>query len=187
MPVYQSAEIDSCVKIDGCHALLLTGLVASGKPVNILELGFGTGEATRAILLGLNFNIQPFSYRVVDNWLDFQGVPPEETQNPHYSNIDFITQTEQDFVFSCDETFDFIFSDADHLNTQDWFEHVYDNVLAEGGILIYHDVTNTELFPNLLHIYETVKKRNIRHALFNKNSRDGERCDRGLLVIFKDE
>jgi predicted O-methyltransferase YrrM len=80
--------------------------------------------------------------------------------------------------------FDFIMSDADHFRTQEWFAHVYANLLNSGGILIYHDVTNPQ-FPNLMRIYEDCVRNGHHHVLLNANSRKEERCDRGLLVIFK--
>jgi len=58
-------------------------------------------------------------------------------------------------------------------------------MLSPEGILIYHDVTNSKVFPNLLQIYNETIRNNYHHMLFNYNSKEEERCDRGLLVIFK--
>lgn len=185
MSVYESEKIDKMIAVDVSHAYMLTALVAARKPQKILELGFGAGASCRAILEGLNFNIQPYSFTLADNWLDFGGVPPSETSEEQYKNINFITSAEKEFVFECIEKFDFIFSDADHQHTQEWFEHVYNNLLRKEGILIYHDVTCTQFFPNLMQIYADVVRKDIHHMLFNYNSRPDERCDRGLLVIFK--
>jgi hypothetical protein len=76
-------------------------------------------------------------------------------------------------------------SDADHWNTQNWFDLVYSKILSRGGILLYHDVTNLALFPNLLQIFEDALRNSYHYVLFNRNSRPGERCDRGLLAVFK--
>jgi hypothetical protein len=46
-------------------------------------------------------------------------------------------------------------------------------------------VTNSELFPNLISIYSDAVRRDLHHMLFNYNSRPDERCDRGMLVLFK--
>jgi hypothetical protein len=77
-------------------------------------------------------------------------------------------------------------SDGDHHNTDQWFEYVYDNILNDNGILIYHDINLVEdEFVNLRNIYNKAKERKINFYLFNKNSLQNERCQRGLMVIFK--
>lgn len=185
MSVYGSDEIDKIVAIDHCHQYLVTALVSARKPRNILELGFGAGASCRAILQGLNFNSCDFSFKLVDCWLDFNGVPPDEIRKSEYDSVSFVTSGEFEYVHSCQEKYDFIFSDADHINTQNWFEYVYNNLLNEEGILVYHDVTNSDMFPNLLNIYKCCIKLNLHHMLFNYSSRADEKCGRGLLVIFK--
>jgi predicted O-methyltransferase YrrM len=185
MSVYADAAIDHLVKIDGNHAELVRALVMCHKPRRVLELGFGAGEATRAILGGLRYTRQEFAYTLVDNWHDFGGKRPEATLALEYEGIDFVTRGEREFVSACEANYDFVFSDADHHNTQQWFSVVYERLLARGGVLIYHDVTNSAGFPNLLHIYEDVLRNAYHHMLLNRNSVPGERCDRGLLVIFK--
>ena len=185
MSVYGDEAVDQLVKIDENHAQLVQSLVTCHKPRQVLELGFGAGEATRAILAGLRYNQSDYAYTVVDNWFDFRGERPPVTREAPYAGINFVTSSERDFFSSCATSYDFIFSDADHVNTQNWMEQVYTHFLSRGGILIYHDVTNTRIFPNLLRIYRDVVASNYHHILFDKNSRAGERCDRGLLVIFK--
>lgn len=185
MSVYQNPEKDRLVAIDQCHGYLTSALIASRKPQNILELGFGSGASCREILNALNFNGLHFNFTVVDNWMDFNGIPPDELKKEIYSNVKFISSPEKDYVFSCKEKFDFIFSDADHFNTQNWFDYVYNELLNPEGILIYHDVTNSQQFPNLMRIYSDSIRKNYHHMLFNYTSRSDERCERGLLVIFK--
>jgi predicted O-methyltransferase YrrM len=185
MSVYGNAAIDNLVKIDANHADFVRTLVMCHKPRRVLEFGFGAGEATRAILAGLHYNRQAFEYTVVDNWLDFGGVRPEATRAEQYAGIGFVTSSELGFVAACQTSYDLVFSDADHLSTQDWFEPVYARIVARDGVLIYHDVTNSAGFPNLLRIYRDVVANNFHHVLLHRNSREGERCDRGLLVIFK--
>jgi predicted O-methyltransferase YrrM len=185
MFVYGNAALDQLVKIDASHVEFLRALVMCQKPRRVLEFGFGTGEATRAILAGLHYNRQGFDYTVVDNWLDFRGVQPEVTWAPDYQSVSFVTSSEKDFVFACQSGYDFILSDADHDHTQEWFDLVYHRLLAAGGTLIYHDVTNSVRFPNLLSIYAEVVRNGYRHVLLNRNSLPDERCDRGLLAIFK--
>ncbi len=185
MSVYANDQVDRIVAIDDAHASLVASLVACRKPRTVLELGFGAGRSCRSILQGLEFNGQTYEFDLVDSWYDFNGRPPEEIGKPEYGHVNFITAKEEAFVISAEKTYDFIFSDADHFRTQEWFLHVYENLLRPEGILIYHDVTNAQLFPNLLRIYADAVRHGFHHMLFNYNSREDERCDRGLLVIFK--
>jgi predicted O-methyltransferase YrrM len=171
--------------LDDNHAQLVTSLVSCQKPLSILELGFGSGRTTQAIIRGLAYNRLPVSFEGVDSWDDFGGQPPEGTRHPDFKGVKFVTSTEEAFVAACQRQYDFIFSDADHMRAQQWFPQVYERMLARGGILIYHDVTNAGLFPNLLRIYEDTVRAGYDHMLFNRRSRPDEACERGLLVIFK--
>ena len=179
------------VKIDWAHAGLLEGLVLSSKPRKILELGIGGGRSLESILTGLEYNNQEYDYTLVDNWGDWGGnMPPEVTELYGQKVNKIITSNEKDFVFSCQDKFDFIMSDADHNNADQWFEYVYENLLNDNGILIYHDVNLDDDWPkgnffNLRNIYIKVKKNGISHRLFNVSSLPYEQCERGFLVIFK--
>ena len=178
------------VKIDVAHANLLNGLVQSNKPRTVLEIGLGGGQATDAILSGLEYNQQSYQYDIVDCWLDWGGVMPPGVTEKYASRCNIITAFEKDYVFGTDKTYDFIMSDGDHHNAEKWFEHVFDKLLNPGGILIYHDINvfnEPDSFPNLVEIYEKCKKYNLSHHLFNANSLEDERCQRGLLIIFKHE
>jgi predicted O-methyltransferase YrrM len=174
------------VKIDVAHAELITGLVLSSKPVEILELGLGGGRSVDAVLKGLQYNQLPYNYTLVDNWSDWGYRMPEGVSEKYNGLIEIITSDEKAFVFSCNKKYDFIISDADHGHTEQWFEYVYDNLLDTNGILIYHDVNLFDNdYPNLRQIYYTSKNKGYSYKLFNKNSLPGERCQRGLMVIFK--
>lgn len=185
MSHYGNPDIDRMVAIDQCHAALVQALVQSQKPQDLLEIGIGSGKSTDAILEALSFNGGYRSYTLVDNWVDFGGVIPGNVRSKYEKRVKLLTAEEQDFVASCRDSFDFIFADGDHLRSQEWFGRVYGELLRDDGILIYHDVTNVALFPNLLNIYRECIERRLPHYLFNRNSREGERCDRGLLLIFK--
>lgn len=187
MSHYGNPNIDRLVAVDECHAALIRALVLSQKPQDLLEIGIGSGKSTDAILEALSLNGTHRSYTLVDNWVDFGGVIPENVKTKYGKRVKLVTADERDFVGSCRESFDFIFSDGDHLHTQDWFDRVYGELLRDDGILVYHDVTNVAMFPNLLGIYRDCIARRIPHYLFNRNSLEGERCDRGLLVIFKNQ
>jgi predicted O-methyltransferase YrrM len=174
------------MQIDIAHAELLNGLVVAGKPTSVLEMGFGAGHATEAILNGLEYNKTPYTYTLVDNWMDFNGQIPSDVTEKYADRLtNVITANERDFVFQCKDKFDLIMSDADHHNTEQWFEYVYENLLNDDGILCYHDVTLTSMFPNLLRIVNVCEELNLKHKVFNKDSLPSEMCFRGFLVIFK--
>jgi predicted O-methyltransferase YrrM len=176
------------VKMDICHAQTIGGLIVSQKPTNILELGVGGGRSTDHILASIAFNENTPKYTLVDNWCDFGGNIPNEIIIKYSNIINIITANEKDFIFSTKEKYDFIVSDADHHHTNEWFEYVYDNLLSSDGILIYHDINIHNIddaFPNLLEILNLCKTKNIHHKLFNRSTKENERCHRGLLVIFK--
>lgn len=181
------------VSVDDCHLDLVYGLLRSHKPDTILELGVGSGRTTARMLQALNENGNVKKITLVDNWVDWKGNKPNHIQELD-QYIDIVESDEKDYLFSCNKTFDFIFSDADHWNTDKWFDFVYDRVLAQNGILIYHDVSLEEhfpkgelRFPNLLNILVACKKRGISHVHLDKCSTAGERCYRGFLVIFKSQ
>jgi len=177
------------VKIDVAHTDLIGALIKSLKPQSILEFGIGGGRATDEILSSIEYNQNKPSYTLVDNWMDFGYQMPKEVSERYSQKINIVSSGEKDFVFSVNEKFDFILSDADHHNTDQWFEYVYDNLLNDNGILIYHDINVypeiEQSFPNLLNILYKTKERNLKYKLFNKSSLPSEKCYRGLLVIFK--
>lgn len=179
---------DEGVKIDQAHADLMRGLIVSHKPKTILELGVGGGQGTDAMLNGLEYNSQEFDYTLVDNWNDFGFAEPEAVRAKYGDRITIVTSGEREYVFGCNKTFDFIMSDADHHHTDQWFEYVYSELLNPGGILVYHDVNIVDNeFINLRDIYYKCQALGLSHKLFNANSLPTERCQRGLLVIFKHE
>jgi predicted O-methyltransferase YrrM len=179
---------DENIKVDVAHSTLLTALVMSHKPQRILELGVGGGRSTDAMLSGLAYNQQPYQYTLVDNWHDFGFTQPAMVSEKYSDKLDIVTSDEHAFVFSCKTKYDFIMSDADHSRTDQWFEYVYDNLLNQDGILIYHDVNLIGSdFPNLRNIYYKSIQRGLNFMLFNKNSLPTERCERGLMVIFKNQ
>jgi len=173
------------VRIDQAHIDLIAGLVKANKPKITLEIGMGSGSVTDAIIQAQQYNQIDLQHTVVDNWHDWNFNRPPDVDS-RYPDVNIITATEYDFVHTTDHTFDFIISDGDHHNAERWFGRVYNELLNPGGILIYHDVNTVEReFLNLLEILYYCQTHNIRHHLFNQNSRSDERCQRGLMVIFK--
>ena len=177
---------NDAVKVDKAHALTISGVVYSQKPQRVLELGLGGGESTDAILAALKFNEQPYEYTLVDNWVDHDYKMPEGVLETYGRDINVVTSGEKEFIYSTRKTYDFIFSDADHYHTNEWFDYVYDNLLEKEGILMYHDINFFEnCLLNLREIFYTCQRRGLHYKLFNKNSLPDERCHRGLLMIFK--
>lgn len=184
---------DPITGMDECHAKLLGALAGVYKPKRILELGLGTGIVTDAILAAFD---EYAVYAVVDNWMDWGSLqdskPPQEVFGQYGDyGIEFITMDEKDFIdYSLDQchTYDFIVSDADHHHAHEWFDKVYSSILTPGGILAYHDVGDGKDFipyGGLRSILDRCKERGYNHMHFYRNSHEGERCERGLLVIFK--
>lgn len=180
------------VIVDECHADLIASLVRSHKPATLLEMGVGSGFTSKKILDAIDWNESSAKYSLVDNWVDWNGNIPDGIENlAKHPSCTLYQASEIQFVFSTPEKYDFIFSDADHWNADKWFDYVYERLLQPGGILVYHDVCTVEppdgelTFPNLKNIYDRCVKLGIHHKLFNKSSKNTERCWRGLLVIFK--
>ena len=190
------------VQVDFCHGDLIANLVKCHKPKTVLELGFGSGFTARKIQEALNYNETgelhpkygpPAKYTMVDNWQDWRekGEAPPDLSEFKNDRTTIVVSNEHEFVFNAKTTWDFIFSDADHFNTEKWFEYVFDNLLNDNGILIYHDVcvkapeSGEMWFPNLKKILDRTRERKLSHFLFNKDSLASEKCWRGLLVIFK--
>lgn len=170
------------VSIDECHADLLYGLIRAHKPASVLELGFGGGRSCDTILRGLRDNEQagvPFT--LVDNWGDWGNERPEHA---YRDGVNIVTEDERKFTHYCQESYDFIFSDADHGYAHEWFDITYGRMLNPGGVLCYHDV---RLYENLWGIVEECRRLGLSHVVFEKNSIEGEWCERGLLVIFKNQ
>jgi len=171
------------IAIDAAHCDLLYGLIRAQKPESVLELGFGEGASCLAMRRALLENGTPTArYVLVDDWTDWGGLPFAAATD--LRGVTLIEQSEETFVLSCQERFDFILSDADHQRTERWFERTYSDLLAPGGILCYHDVNNPD-FPNLRTLVDTCRENGLRYVVFDRSSSPGERCERGLLVIFK--
>jgi predicted O-methyltransferase YrrM len=177
--IYQTNPI---VAMDENHIQLIGSLIKCSKPQSVLEIGIGTGLVTKTILESFEYNQIKPNLTCVDNFYDWSGNAPAGFET--YENvINFISSDERNFIYNCKQKYDFIVSDADHHHTNEWVEQTL-GILNTNGILIYHDVTNGS-FPNLYSIIEYVKRNNINYILFDKSSRIEERCDRGLLVIYK--
>jgi len=170
------------VAIDHNHIELIGSLIKCNKPESILEIGIGSGLVTNKIIEAVHYNHMKLNLTCVDNFIDWNGHVPIGFAT-FKDLINFISSDEKSFVAKCELTYDFIISDADHHHTNEWVDKTI-NLLNKGGILIYHDVTNKD-FKNLYNIVIHAQKHRLNHVVFNKSSKPGERCERGLLVIFK--
>jgi predicted O-methyltransferase YrrM len=173
------------VAVDYAHAQLIQSLVQCEKPHRLLECGVGSGLVTEVISEAMRYNGHG-TLTLVDNWLDWDGQEPPEVKE-HFPHARVITMSEGDFVASCTEQFDFMMMDADHAHGEEFFWDAYHKICSPGGVMIYHDIN---LFwndwPNLRKIYDYVRwDASINYRLFNKSSRPDEKCERGLLVIWK--
>jgi predicted O-methyltransferase YrrM len=166
--------------IDQAHCYLIYGLACSLKPTSILELGYGEGSSSRALRAAMHFNEIPCRYVVVDDWRAHGGQIPFEL-----NKAEVFSMTEEAFYNgpAKGESFDLILSDADHEHSDGWFEQSL-SILRSPGLLIYHDVTNPN-HPNLATLAQRAMTAHYDILLFNKSSRAGEQCERGLLVISK--
>lgn len=167
--------------VDECHAELLRGLVMSLKPERVLELGYGTGRCTRAVLEGLRYN-RIGKLTLVDNWWDFGGTFPTITEIMTGDDVTIITSNESAYVHSCpSDSFDLIVSDADHQHAGEWFDQ-YIRICRNGGMIVAHDTANTE-YPGLAMMKVKATAAGLPWWEFSKSSREGERCWRGLTLF----
>lgn len=184
------------IAIDDCHIDLIYGLVRAFKPESILELGYGTGKTTDAILRALRENESwHYSYNLVDNLWDFNGRRPERLSNAwlNHNRIEFYKEDEKDFLRLAVQKvwhYDFIISDADHQHAHEHCE-LYNQILKPGGFLIAHDTTNAD-YPDLCQIPVHFRNRTLNRnddrfdvMTFNRSSVASEKCSRGLTVIRK--
>lgn len=179
------APLPEEVAIDKCHADLVYGLIRAHKPTKILELGFGSGLVTKIIQQAMTDNCIPLDFTLVDNWYDWNYTLPERLIRESVDiKTKVITSNEESFIFNCKTKYDFIFSDADHTNSHKWFGRVYNTILNTNGILICHDVFSND-FPNLKNNLQFCIDNGINHTTFSNNSIPTEKCERGLLVVFK--
>ena len=171
------------ISIDKNHIDLIYSLLICAKPIKTLEIGIGSGLVTQKIVEAYEYNKIKPQIDCVDNFFDWNQHMPEHISK--LKSVNIINMSEEHFISSCNNTYDFIISDADHYNTHKWIDQTC-GLLNKSGILIYHDITNS-MFPNLLSIlnYFQTNRTNYSHFLFNKSTLAGERCHRGLLVIQK--
>ena len=175
-------KLSSNIGIDRCHIEHIYGVARALKPVNVLEIGLGTGATATALLKALAQNNRG-QLTAVDNWFDFGGQQPQLAAFDQ-QRLSVITANEEDFVRNAAPIYDLIVSDADHNNAQRWWEETV-QLAKPGGCVFFHDVTYQHT-PNLRQIYEESRQK-YAVQLFNTSTTADEACDRGLLVVWRGE
>ena len=172
------------VAVDDPHAVLIFGLAVSHKPQEVLEIGVGSGFLTQTLLNAVDYN-RCGTLTCVDNWYDTDGQEPAFFEDLRSRGARFVFSSEEDFVKSCEaNAYDFILSDGDHFNSGEWIDETL-RILRPGGVVIFHDTNQPDVFPSLQKIVKRVEELGLFHYHFTQKSRKDERTDRGLLLVFK--
>lgn len=167
-------------EIDLVHSCLIFGTVLSQKPERALELGIGNGYATMSILHALKHNTVG-KLTSVDNWCDWAGREPSHIEGLRKLGVNVIVMEEGDFVRSQpDNSYNFLLSDGSHRHAHEWAVDVF-RIIKPGGVMFFHDI-KSEAYPGLRIYTELCKERELSYFIFSKNSREDERCNRGLLM-----
>ncbi len=169
--------------MDICHYLQIIGSLVAKKPHHVLEVGIGTAMLTVGLVSALKFN-QRGTLTCVDNWNDWHGVEPPEINVLREAGVAVIAPiSEQEFVKQCPaDCYDFVVSDGDHKNSWSWIDE-YFRITKPDGFLYFHDTNNTKKFPALAGIESRVKELGLPYFHFTENSRNDEKCERGLLFV----
>ncbi len=165
--------------MDKAHAMIIASSVMAAKPRFTLELGVGTGTCTGPILEAIRYNMSGM-LTCVDLWIDYDGKKPEFVKEYENQGAYLVTKHEREFCLDSEtNSYDFLVSDADH--GAGWLgEHI--RICRPGAIMFFHDTNNPD-FHNLYNIQNIVKELGWSHYHFKENSRDDERCHRGLLMV----
>jgi len=168
--------------IDLPHAILIYGALVSAKPDRVLEIGIGTAFITRALLDGVAYNGKG-SITCVDSFYDLGTNLSQENVDSLKEKVTLIApKTEHDFVHETSaNSYDFLVSDGDHDHAGEWADKVFE-IMAPNSFCFFHDVNHPH-YTNLQAYHVRAKEFGKPHFLFTQNSREDERCDRGLLMI----
>ena len=174
------------VAIDRCHNLFMMGALLSKKPDDVLELGVGSGFVTVSLIHGLRYNGKG-KLTCVDNWADARGGAMDDlAADLRRLGVNLVAPMEEyRFVSSCpSDSYDFLISDADHVNSGTWVDQ-HLRIVRKGGFLFFHDTNQLQEYPNMALIEQRVKELNLCHYHFKESSRPDEQCERGWLFVMK--
>jgi predicted O-methyltransferase YrrM len=179
-------HVGNSVAIDRCHNMFMMGALLAKKPADILELGVGSGYVTISLIHGLRYNGRG-RLTCVDNWADARGAVMEDlVADLRKLGVEVVAPVEEySFVSGCPTgAYDFLISDADHVNSGTWVdEHL--RIVRSGGFLFFHDTNQLKEFPNMALIEKRVRELNLCHYHFKESSRSDEQCERGWLFVMK--
>mgnify|MGYP006275148527 CR=1 FL=1 len=182
-------ETKNYVEMDAVHINLIKSTAMALKARDMLELGIGSGKVTTA-LLEASMATGYGQVTVVDNWIDWGGAQPPTIHGaaPYIfvNRLQTITQSEKDFIEKQQGVtqFDLIVSDADHQHSHEWWRKTM-ALLKYGGVAFFHDVCNKD-FPKLNTMVYDIDAAGYHTKIFNASSHPFERCERGLLMAWKD-
>lgn len=173
------------IMIDKPHVLLIYGVAISHKPLKVLELGIGSGLVTATLLHASIYNNIKTEITAVDNWSQWEGAgKPQHIDQLSSYGVKVIHSEERAFVESAETNYyDLIVVDGDHEKGHEWADKIF-KLLSPDGILFSHDIL---LFPNLKKYIDLAKENNMSYKLFHKSSRPDERCERGFIMIMKNQ
>jgi predicted O-methyltransferase YrrM len=179
-------HVGNSVAIDRCHNMFMMGALLAKKPDDILELGLGSGYVTISLIHGVRYNGKG-KLTCVDNWADARGASMEDlAADLRKLGVNVVAPVEEyRFVSGCpSDAYDFLISDADHVNSGTWVdEHL--RIVRSGGFLFFHDTNMLSEYPNMALITSRVKELNLCHYHFKESSRPDEQCERGWLFVMK--
>jgi hypothetical protein len=173
--------------IDPGHNLFLIGAVLSKKPLNVLELGIGSGNLTLSLIYALRYNGKG-SLTCVDNWFDWGGVEPEGIDKIRAAGVKVVAPvSEEEFVRQCPaDTYDFLISDADQFLSGLWIdEHL--RITKHSGFMFFRNTNRKDDLPNLQLIEKRIKQLGLFYYHFTEESRPDERCSSGWLFAINDK
>jgi len=179
-------HVGNSVAIDRCHNMFMMGALLSKKPDDILELGLGSGYVTISLIHGVRYNGKG-KITCVDNWADARGAFMEDlSADLKKLGVNVVAPVEEySFVSGCpSDAYDFLISDADHVNSGTWVDQ-HLRIVRSGGFLFFHDTNELNLYPNMALIVKRVTELNLCHYHFKESSRPDEQCERGWLFVMK--
>lgn len=169
------------VAIDLAHNVVLLGALLSKKPENILEVGVGSGYATKTLISGIKYN-KVGELTCVDNFHDWGGDEQPFAKELREEGITFIESSEERFVTMCDDnTYDFILSDADH-RLCGLLINEYLRIAKHNAFIFIHD-TKLAGHNNMALIHDRLEELNMPNYTFCKATRRDEDCDVGFTFI----